>query len=291
MNLTTTARTARDGEVGFGWSLVLAALLPALLFAAIAPFSVELAAVAVIGLIVGHTTDLFFNRLYTGAEIGGPIVRCDECRSGLHPAYLVPLAGVIGARGRCVDCGFALPLRAFLLAVGAEALFVGAYFVMGETLGAGLLGGFFATVFLALTFTDLETRLLPNRVVYTATLLAVAFSWAWPDTTMLAVFVGGFVALAVAGMLLVLSLPFGSGAFGIGDVKMIVLMGFVLGVPSVLVGIFVGTVAGGLVAFFLLITRMRGRKDHIPHGPFLALGAITALFFGPTLWDWYLAGR
>jgi prepilin signal peptidase PulO-like enzyme (type II secretory pathway) len=291
MNLTTAIRTTRDDELGFGWSAALALLLPCLLFAAIAPFSVELAIVATIGLVLGHTTDLLFDRLYTGAPIDGPIVRCQACRSSLHPAYLVPLAGAVGGRGKCVDCGTSLPLRAFFLAVGAEALFVGAYFALGGSLIGGLLGGFFATVFLSLTFTDLETRLLPNRVVYPATLLAIGLSWAWPETTMLAIVAGGVVAVAVAAILLLLSLPFGSGSFGMGDVKTIVLMGFVLGVPSVFIGIFVGTVAGGIIAALLLVMRLRSRKDHMPHGPFLAFGAIVGLFFGPDLWDWYLAGR
>lgn len=291
MSVTTASRTPRNGELSYGWSVAVAALLPAALFLAIAPFSLELAIVAVVGLAFGHSADLLFARLYTGAELNSPIVRCDVCRSNLHPAYLVPLAGVLGGRGRCVDCGAGLPLRAFVLALGAEALFVGAYFVFGESLGTALLGGFFATVFLILTFTDLERRLLPNRVVYPAALLAIAFSWVWPDTTMLEIFAGGFAAIAVAMTLLLLSLPFGSGAFGMGDVKMIVLMGFVLGLPSVLVGVFVGTLAAGLIAAFLVVTRLRSRKDHIPHGPFLALGAVVALFFGAELWDLYTAGR
>jgi leader peptidase (prepilin peptidase)/N-methyltransferase len=68
---------------------------------------------------------------------------------------------------------------------------------------------------------------------------------------------------------------------------MIILIGFVVGVPPVAVGIFIGTLAAGVAAAFLLITRLRSRRDYIPHGPFLALGAIVAMFWGQDLWDVY----
>jgi leader peptidase (prepilin peptidase)/N-methyltransferase len=73
----------------------------------------------------------------------------------------------------------------------------------------------------------------------------------------------------------------------LGDIKMIILIGFVVGLPSVLVAVFIGTLAGGVIAGFLLITRIRGRRDYIPHGPFLAIGALSAMWFGAEIWDAY----
>lgn len=243
---------------------------------------------AAAGLLAGHAIDLVFRHFYTDERIGGRVYRCSECRSALRPVYALPLLGYALTRGRCADCGKPLPLRALLLPTGSAALFAVSYLVFEDDFGAALLGGFFCTVFLALTFTDLDRRLLPNRIVYPSILLAAALSWGWPETSVAEVFAGGATAVLVAATLLLISLPFGSQAFGVGDVKMIVLMGFVLGVPSVLVGVFIGTLAAGAAAVFLLATRLRGRKDYIPHGPFLALGAVTALFWGAEIWDWYL---
>lgn len=282
---TTTPRLDLDSRL----SLVLAGCFAAAVFALIAPFSLEVATVAVAGLSLGHAADLLFGRLYTGVPLRSSVIRCDDCRSPLQPAYLVPLAGYLAGRGRCLDCGAGLPLRAALLPLGAEALFVGAYFALGGALLPGLAGGFFATAFLALTFTDLDSRLIPNRVVYPSIGLALAFAWVWPETSVLEVLAGGGLAIVVGFILLALSLPFGRGAFGMGDVKMIVLMGFVLGMPSLLPAIFIGTFAGGAIAALLVITRLRSRKDYLPHGPFLALGAISGLFFGLDIWHWYAA--
>lgn len=247
----------------------------------------EFAVAAVIGFAFGSLIDLVFDRFYTDNEITGPIYRCPECRAAPPASLVVPVLGSVLHRGRCPECDQRLPLRTLVLAPGGAALFVASYLAFDEQLGAGLLGGFFATVFLTLTITDLERRLLPNRIVYPSIVIAAALSWGWPDTSVVQILAGGGVAIAIAAALLIISLPFGANAFGFGDVKMIVLIGFVVGVPPVLVGIVIGTLAAGIVAGFLLITRLRGRKDYIPHGPFLALGATIAMFWGQDLWDDY----
>jgi leader peptidase (prepilin peptidase)/N-methyltransferase len=245
----------------------------------------ELLLYAVFGLALGHLLDLWFVRFYTDEEFRGPPFRCASCRSPLRPRFAVPLAGWAAARGKCPDCGVRLPVRGMLLPAGGAALTVASYFAFDEDLAGGVLGGAFLTVFLALTFTDFDRRLLPNRLVYPSLIAAIALSWAWPGSTTLEVLAGGLVAIALAASLLLLSLPFGAGAFGMGDVKMIVLIGFVVGWPEALVAIFVGTLAAGVISLFLVLTRIRSRRDYIPHGPFLALGAMTALFWGEELWD------
>jgi prepilin signal peptidase PulO-like enzyme (type II secretory pathway) len=72
-----------------------------------------------------------------------------------------------------------------------------------------------------------------------------------------------------------------------GDVKMIVLIGFVVGLPSILVGLFVGTIAAAMVAGLLVLTGRRKKNDYVPHGPFLALGAVIALLWGLDIWHAY----
>lgn len=143
-------------------------------------------------------------------------------------------------------------------------------------------------MFLLLTLTDLDRRLIPNRVVYPSLLIALVFSWAWPDTSLAEILAGGLVAVAIAVALVVFSLPFGAEAFGMGDVKMIILIGLVVGLPAIIIGVFIGTLAAGVAAGLLLLLRKKSRKDYLPHGPFLALGALIALYWGQDLWDWYI---
>jgi len=189
---------------------------------------------------------------------------------------------VLWIRGRCPDCGRWLPLHAFLLAPSAAALFALAQLAV-DGFGPALLAGAFATVFLALTFTDLERRLIPNRIVYPSILLAATLSWAWPDRSVLQIFGGGGAALVITSVMYVL----GRGAFGFGDVKMSTLMGLVVGFPVVLVGIFIGALAAGAYVLPLVILRVLHRRDYIAYGPFIAIGAVVALLWGDPIWDWY----
>ena len=238
---------------------------------------------AAIGLLLGHTLDLIFDRLYTDRPLGGPAFRCPHCRHRPRPLDLIPVIGAFWSRGRCPDCGRWLPLRAFLLAPGAAALFAVATLVF-DGFSPALLAGLFATTFLVLTLTDLERRLIPNRVVYPSILLAAALSWTWPDTSVAQVFGGGAAALVLTSVMFVA----GRGSFGFGDVKMSVLMGLVVGRPSVIVGMFMAAFAAGGFVLPLVLLRVLHRRDYIAYGPFIAIGAVIALFWGDAIWDWYV---
>ena len=240
---------------------------------------------ALAGLLMGHALDILFDRLYTDAPLGGPAYRCPHCRADLRAVYLFPTLGPLWRRGRCADCGRWLPLHAFLLAPGGAALFAASDLVF-DGLGPALLAGFFATIFLALAFTDLERRLLPNRVVYPSIVLAAAVCWAWPELSVAQVFGGGAAALVITSVLYVA----GRGAFGFGDVKLSALMGLVVGFPSVLVGMFMGAFAAGVFVLPLVLLRVLDRRDYIAYGPFISIGAVIALFWGDAIWDWYFAG-
>jgi leader peptidase (prepilin peptidase)/N-methyltransferase len=243
--------------------------------------------VAVIGLANGQAIDLLWGRFYTGQQVLRPVRRCSNCQAPTSPVLTLPLvAGLVWKGRQCPNCGEALSLRSAVLPIAGALLYLISYAVFDDHLGAALLGGFWATIFFTLSLTDFETRLLPNRIIYPGIVVAIALSWGWPDTSVVEVLLGGLVAILIAGAMLLFSLPFGQGAFGMGDVKMIVLMGFVLGVPSVFVGVVLGTFVAGAAAASLLATRLRSRRDYIPHGPFLAIGAIVAMFWGHDLWPY-----
>jgi leader peptidase (prepilin peptidase)/N-methyltransferase len=89
------------------------------------------------------------------------------------------------------------------------------------------------------------------------------------------------VAIIVPGALWLLSIPFGSGAFGMGDVKLLVGVGLMLGFVRALSGLLAGLLAAGIVLLVLLAAKRIGRRTYIPFGPFLIFGALWALFVTP----------
>ena len=239
-------------------------------------------AAAFLGLIVGHLLEVFLDRFYSDAPPGGPLVRCSACRSPIRLLHLLPLLGYLWYRGRCPDCAQRLPIRVLLLPPASALVFALAALASDEW-GPAILGGLFAAIFLALMTTDLERRLIPNRIVYPAMLLAMALSWAWPDRGVGQVFAGGGLAFAIMLIVYFVSL----GRFGFGDVKMATLMGFAAAFPAMTVGLFFTALSAGLVAAVLLLTRLVRRGQYIPYGPFIAIGAIISLLWGDTIIDWY----
>ena len=129
--------------------------------------------------------------------------------------------------------------------------------------------------------TDLERRIIPNRIVLPATAAALVVQTArepGPEWLLAAIGAGGFF--------LVLALVYPAG-LGMGDVKLALFMGCGLGL-AVVVGLFAGFLAAAVPAIVLLARHGRAaRKQAIPLGPFLALGAAIALFAGDAILDWY----
>lgn len=246
----------------------------------------ELLIAALAGLTFGHLLDLAFVRFYTSEDPATPLHHCPDCRSPFRPRFASPLTGYAMSLGRCPDCRAWLPPRSVVLPLGGAALFATSVAVF-DGFVPGIVGGAFATIFLTLTLTDFDRRLLPNRIVYPSIVAAIGLSWVWPDVSAPEALAGGLAGLAVGAGLLIFSLPFGKGAFGLGDVKMIALIGFVVGPASLLIGVFIGSIAGGLMAATLIVAGLKSRRDYMPHGPYLALGAVIALFWGPELWDIY----
>jgi leader peptidase (prepilin peptidase)/N-methyltransferase len=238
-------------------------------------------AAAFIGLLVGHVLELFLGRSYSDAPLAGPPVRCTACQSPIRPVHLLPLLGYFWHRGRCPGCGQLLPPRALLLPPASALVFALAALVYDEW-STAILTGIFGAVFLALAATDLERRLIPNRIVYPSMLLAMALSWAWPDRNVAQVFAGGGLAFGI--MFVVFAISMGRH-FGFGDVKMATLMGLTAGFPAMTMGLFFTAIAGGLVAALLFLARVLRRGQYLPYGPFIALGAIVSLLWGSTFFD------
>ena len=238
------------------------------------------------GLILGKAADLFLVKAYRDESLGSPLLRCEDCQRRVAPRDAVPLMEALN-RGRCTVCDARLPLRWLLLPVSCSVMAAACYLAFDDV-GQAAVGTVFSTLLLALVFTDIERRLLPDRIVLPGMVLAAGLAWVLPEMSALDSLYGGLVGLGIAVALILLSLPFGAGAFGMGDAKVIVLLGIMLGPTSVIVAVFASTLAVGLFAFVLLASR-RGRfGDYLPHGPFLVAGGLIALLWGMDIWDWYV---
>lgn len=161
-------------------------------------------------------------------------------------------------------------------AVGAVALGLLPYRFGGNALAFLVFGAWFVTLIVGLA-TDLDSRTLPDELTLPVIPIALVYA-----VSGLNPFVGGEVLVAVLAAVLIPavlyipSIPFGAGAFGLGDVKLLAGVGLLLGGERALGGTLVGLFLAGVVLVGLLVTRRVGLKSFVPYGPFLILGALWA---------------
>jgi leader peptidase (prepilin peptidase) / N-methyltransferase len=168
--------------------------------------------------------------------------------------------------------------RGLMSAAAAVPLAAASVAVFGPSL-KGVLGAFFVTVLVLLTIIDLEERRLPNVIVLPAFAIVLAAHLALSPGRAVEWVVAGFGA----ALLLFLPSLVVPGGMGMGDFKLALLLGAMLG-KAVVMAILIASIAGGLVAVGLLLARgAAARKQSIPFGPFLAVGGVVALFLGDAL--------
>lgn len=149
--------------------------------------------------------------------------------------------------------------------------------------GPALLTGLFAFALLVLASTDFERRIIPNNLSYPALAAAAALCWAWPDRDVQDIFFGALFAFGVGAGLFLLGIAVGAllgvtaTPFGMGDVKLILLVGLLLGWPVTLSALFFGVILAGVPALALMLS---GRSRGVfAYGPYLAMGGIIGLLW------------
>ena len=164
-----------------------------------------------------------------------------------------------------------------VVGAGSGALLVDRF---GPNTGQLALMGLYILALILLFATDLDQRLLPDVITYPLIALAVVgfVLGVGPyvhDPTEL-----GFAAAAAVGIplfLYLLSIPFGAGAIGLGDLKLLVSVGLLSGPLRLLVGLIGGALAGAIAIVALIVLRRITLRSYVPYGPFLIVGAIWAL--------------
>jgi leader peptidase (prepilin peptidase)/N-methyltransferase len=229
------------------------------------------------GLVAGGVADAFVHKVPREMQAEGAAPGCAGCGRLPQPGDWW--------RPRCPSCHRPVALRSVLVRLTVAGLFVGAALRFHGSLAVvAYCIGFAGLVTLAVI--DLDTKLLPKRIVWPVTgavfaafVVTAAVHHQWDDLQRAVL--GAFVSSAV---LFLIAFIFPAG-MGFGDVRLEVLIGLLLGWVSrgtVLAGFVLAFATGGLLSIVLLATGVKGRKDAIPFGPWLALGCVLALMIPAT---------
>ncbi len=239
------------------------------------------------GLIFGSFATAVSYRLPRGESVVTGRSHCTSCGETIAAYDNIPVLSWLLLRGRCRHCSEPISPRYPLTELASALLFALVAAVIGTGDPAALALGLALTLTLVIvTLTDLERRVIPNRILAASALsglalVAISDPASLPERGAAAIGAGGFFLLAA------LAYPRG---MGMGDVKLAALLGLYLGrdvAPAVLVALAAGTLVGVAI---MLRHGPGARKRAVPFGPFLALGGIVGLLAGPEIIDWYVEG-
>ena len=237
----------------------------------------------VLGLVVGSFLNVCIWRLPREESMIRPGSHCPACSTALRARDLVPVLSWIFLRGRCRHCSEQISPRYPAVELLTGGLFLVCFLQLGlsPALVAALV---FSAFMVAITFIDLDHQIILDGML---ALLAGAglILQLWTGAVG---WVNMLIGVAVGGGLLLFLAVISRGGMGGGDVKFAAALGFWLGWPGILLGLFIGFISGGVISLLLLVAGIRGRKDFIPFGPFIALGAWITLLYGRKILDWYL---
>lgn len=241
--------------------------------------------VAAFGLIIGSFLNVVAYRLPRGESLATPGSHCPSCDAPVKPLDNIPLLSWLLLRGRCRACSAPIARRYPLVELLTAALFAAIVAVHHDSTATLVLGLVLVAFLVPIALIDAQERIIPNKLTLPAAILAIGLGSALDP--------GGEVERLVAGVGAgaVLALPslVNPRGMGMGDAKLVAVLGLFLGravAPAFFVALVVGTAAGiGIIARKGM---MQGRKTAIPFGPFLALGGVVAILAGHELVELYL---
>jgi leader peptidase (prepilin peptidase)/N-methyltransferase len=233
------------------------------------------------GLAIGSFLGVVAARVPLRRSVVHPGSACMSCEAPIRWYDNVPVVSYLVLRGRCRRCGVRIPPRDLAIELSTALLLVGCVLAFGLSLKA-LAAGIGCAALVVATATDLERRIVPNWVVLPAAVAVLALQTiAHPSP------VWAIGAVGASGFFFLAALAY-PGGMGMGDVKLALLIGAMLG-RTTPVGVMLGLLFGLVPSIFLIARHGAGaRKLGIPFAPFLAAGAVVSLFAGEHILHAYL---
>ncbi|MEC4677329.1 MAG: prepilin peptidase [Nitrospirota bacterium] len=241
------------------------------------------------GLIIGSFVNVCIYRLPRDESLVFPASHCPHCKTDVRAWQNIPVLSFLALRGKCGTCKNPIPWRYPLVELlhGFGFLFI--FYEFGPTPQTLIYLLFFASL-IAVIFIDLSHQIIPDVITLPGIVIGViAATTILPPglrNSLIGLFLGGGLFYLVAILSLALLKKEGMGG---GDIKLIAMIGAFLGWQAMLLTIFLAALSGSVIGILMIVTKGRSRADMIPFGPYLVFGALTSLFWGKNIFQWYFS--
>lgn len=240
------------------------------------------------GCIIGSFLNVCIYRIPENKSIAFPGSHCPKCSTPLKWYDLIPVLSFVFLKGRCRYCGERISPRY----PAVELLNGLIYLFLYYSFGLGIDYFYYSiiiSILMVIFFIDMDHQIIPNKLILIVFLLDIAYKiiryFLLNESINILNYLSG---LAIGAILFILIFIFSKGGIGGGDIKLIGVLGFILGMPLIFLNMFLSFVLGGIISIFLLIIKIKSRKDPIAFGPFLVIGFLISLFWGYEIVYWYL---
>ncbi len=243
--------------------------------------------VFIFGLCIGSFLNVCIYRLPESKSIVHPRSMCSNCGTPIAARDNIPILSYLWLKGRCRHCRIKVSPRYPMVELLGGLFALGTFLKFGLTLEALVYYLFFAAL-IVVTFIDLDHRIIPNVITLPGIPICFAAGFALPTVTyqeaLLGILIGGGSLFLVAWIYQLITKKEGMGG---GDIKLLAMMGAIVGWKGVLFTVFIASLVGTLAGLAVMMQSRNGLKLAVPFGPFLSIGSITYIFFGTPLIAWY----
>jgi len=250
------------------------------------PYLIEIF-IFLMGLCIGSFLNVCIYRLPASKSIVHPRSMCPNCDTLISWYDNIPIFSYLLLMGRCRHCRIQFSARYPIVELLGGLFALGVFMKFGLSFETLIYYLFIATL-LVVTFIDIDHRIIPDVISLPGIPIFFAASFALPAITykdsLLGILIGGGSLFLVAWLYSLLTKKEGMGG---GDIKLLAMMGAIVGWQGVLFTIFVASLVGTLAGLAVMLKSRQGTKLAVPFGPFLSIGAITYIFFGTQLIIWY----
>lgn len=208
--------------------------------------------------------------------------QCDHCGHIVAWYDLIPILSYILLRGKCRYCHKSIDIRHFIVEIVDGLLSVGIVMTLGYSLETVVVQ-IALQIFILISLIDFDVLIIPDELVFVLAILVGIDTLFVSDLSLFTKILG---MLSVSGMMFLIN-KFVLESFGGGDIKLMLVCGFWLGLRLTLFSIFTAIIIAGIYSVYLLITRKVNRKDMIAFGPFLCIGVYMSILYGDMLLNWY----
>lgn len=243
----------------------------------------------IFGAIIGSFLNVCIYRIPREESIVYPFSHCPKCSTSLKWYDLIPIFSFLLQKGKCRYCGEKISLQYPFVELLNGILYVIIYYFYGVPINF-IFYSTIISILIIISFIDYYHKVIPDILVviifilttlYKLTLLILYKTPFYLLDSILALLFGGILFLVIAIV--------SKGGMGGGDIKLISVLSFILGLKKALLNILLSFVIGAVFSVFLLLFKKKGKKDAISFGPFINIAFIITLFLGDNIMAWYIS--